>query len=77
MNRNSLANAGIALGIVIAVIAALPLYALLLALGWAWRFWINTNTQLLGFLLYAGEGVSRSEVKPDKRQPSRPEQATR
>ena len=58
MNRNISANVGIALGIVIAIVAALPLYALLFVFGWAWRFWINTNTQVLGFLLYAGEEVS-------------------
>ena len=58
MNRNSPAKVGIALGFVIAILAALPLYALLLAFGWAWRLWINTSAQVLGFLLYAGEEAS-------------------
>ena len=51
MNRNSPANVGIALAIVIAIVAALPLHALLLDFGWGRRLWINTNTQVLGFRL--------------------------
>ena len=58
MNRNGSVNVAIALVIVAAIVAALPLYALLFAFGWTWRFWINANVWVLGFQLYAGEEVS-------------------
>jgi len=58
MNLSVRAKVGIALGIIIAIVVALTLYPLLLAFGWAWRFWINTTARVLGLLLYASEKVS-------------------